>query len=325
MSRRLFMAQLAAAGLLGGPAVATPTGHGPLTKAEAGMIGIGADALRLKLMAAESIGLVGRPGLLEPDMVRAMAFPGVDAETNDTIWTSFFSATQMFVGSTQSPTPVVGYYNAVLDMWWVTQWESSGSVRRVATAKWLSGDMLGSSQAGSGETILPLWLRNLTTSSLIEGLQAAGRAANRRFGEVFALQGSSRASAYDRLPADAPARNLLLERTFAILKGLSAFLHDEPARRAHDQLLLDLNNSPANPQPTGLSPEATETYRIIRHARGLSTRRLRPVAALSIKGSWFVVSSGPFSGRYMLLTAIPQASGGPRIARIALIDVFGRV
>ncbi|KSB88666.1 hypothetical protein AS593_19715 [Caulobacter vibrioides] len=279
------------------------------------LVRLGADAMRLKLKAMSSIRAAG-------EMVAPAVLAGLPArdllppDAVDTLWMLFFQNAQVFVGHARSQTPVVAFFNPLLDLWWVTLWSPTG--RRAEQAKLIAGGAMVPGRPATTDP-LPAWRRRMARISIVDALRGSGGAGDVEFGKIFAFESATPPAAFDRLSA-APGA-LLVERGLGPAAAVQAFSRARQGYPSYGTMVGALSSGA--PPAGGLSAEARRSFAELAKMAPALRARLSPVSVARIEGLWFVVSCTPFSGRYVVLSAHRETPGGGEVARLTLVDLFG--
>ena len=277
----------------------------------------GITAFQLKLVGIGGISrAAAMGGVMAPEAAASLRLNGLPSNQGDTLWGQFFRGAQILLGHLESDTPVVGYYNPILDYWWLTLWDARGKTRRIVAAKILPGGALAAVRPAATDP-KPDWMRRLGLRTVIEELRVSGVAPGQQFSRAFPMDSAAPPKLFDRLVSTAADRDLFVSRGLSATGGVSAFADDGPALAGYADLTGALN-MPNAPAPATLAATATRGYAEVASAPLPTREKMRPLAAFSSGDAWYVISAGPGSGRFILLSMIARRARSA--VQLALID-----
>lgn len=109
---------------------------------------------------------------------------GVEADR--LIWADFFAGALIDIGNEGGRKPVVGYYNPVLEVWLITQWDASLPVPKVEAAFLATTGPLADPDAGfSSVQTAPDWVANWRGVGIIPAIQQQTARASATFKRLF--------------------------------------------------------------------------------------------------------------------------------------------
>jgi hypothetical protein len=228
----------------------------------------------------------------------------------------FLSGCQIFLANRTSENPVVGFYNPVLDVWWLTLWQNTN---QVIGAKFLPAPLFPD---GTSPFLWRPPIENLSPRrTLIESLRTVLSRAKGNFRTEFAIDGKGGQTIFDRIAMPNAAPTEIANRISRIATEVSLFNADGAARAAYAGVTSALAMRAAV-SPAGISSQASEAFAQIAALPFAERAVLVPVGAWKVDQTWFVVSAAVASMGSLVLTAIATNMSSP-IHRLALISAFG--
>ncbi len=238
--------------------------------------------------------------------------PNVTADGSSGLWSLFFRKTQMIFGAENSETPIVGYYNSIVDCWLLTRWQFRGAVAKLAEAVPVKGNSLGK---GGGER--PRWALQPASMDMVQAMQSSATAAVAEFIGRYP-PGSNR-----RVPLSArPDLPALIDRVASVYVTLQWLENDPQAARAVNQTL----DSLAKGDGLKLSQQLDAQSRIdfSPFINGAAFRTRLEVSLVEVAEGGFLIWAGlPENGRWLLLAGYKiQPDGQFGLSRLAFVDLL---
>lgn len=295
MNRRDALTSIAVllATLSTAPAVALPPGD------QAALL---ATAVRVKQLACASIDALRGSGLVTETAITALALPGGVAA--DDAFSLFFAGSQIMLGNVASAAPIVGFYNPIVDGWWLSQWQGSAAI----SAATLQAAPLFVPVAGRAPWQLLFDSRG-QNRTMIESLRRAALDARDDLRSEVALQGATGPRGFVRA-AGGQGFPDFMSRTARVAAQIDAFGQDEAAFAAYGAVSTALTADEPTP-PAILSAQARQAFGLIAAAPLADRIGLLPVAAIRAGDSWLVVAAAPTSPRALVLMAIAVDGSEP--------------
>lgn len=153
--------------------------------------------------------------------------PSLSPEASKLLWSLFFRKTQVVFGADTSPTPIVGYYNPLVDCWLLTKWKLIGEAETLVEVRLVNGSRLG-----TGTGAAPRWAQHLDKDDPVPAIQMSATSAIAEFLHRFPAN-STRSL---ELPASSDIDSFVL-RVSAIFESLSWLKHDPKASSAVSETL----------------------------------------------------------------------------------------
>lgn len=290
-----------------------------VTQAELAQVRLTSAAAKVKAVGAVSGGSLAARGMIPSGAQATLAMPGFDERATDTLLRLFFSTAQIMVGHAGSATPIVAYYSPTLDLWWLTRWTGAPNAPLMAEGKIVPGGSIATG-GRSASPQAPRWFDRLGRSTFIEALRETTQGAYAEFRAEFSPAAREAPRYYDRI--ETRDKDLLRQRAAAFAVNIADFQDDRRLRDLYRETLRRLGNERPEPPP-GLSPDARMAFARMAQASRQIRSGLGPTAAFQLQGRWFLVASGPSSGRFLFLAAIDAKANEP-IARLSLLDTMAQ-
>lgn len=253
---------------------------------------------------------------LTPAAASSIDFKNGDEDQATAAFALFLSGSQIMFSGRSTARPVAGFYNPVLDLWWLTIWQNG---EQVTAAKFLPAPLFS-----DGDTPVP-WrapVENLSPRrTLIETLRLQSQRAKRNFHGEFPVEGSGGQAIFDRISPNGSALSEIGNRIAAVAAELSQFAADRPAYVTYVRLTTALAMSAPEPID-GLSEQADPVFARISSLPQGERAMLVPVAAWRIEDIWLIASAAPASAGTLVLAALTRDPSSP-IHRLAMIAPLG--
>lgn len=259
--------------------------------------------------------LFGRDEHVFPDWA---LYPNVDARANSVLWTYFFQTSQVFLAHLYSSQPMVAYYSAMLDVWWLTEWEYvADDYKMIRSSLW-------STHPEAAVEALPPWLRQLRAGGVSQALAQQVAASVGQFQQLHP-ENACEVSLWPAAATD--QRELFRQRAALAMLSLSEFsnspaaalqikLHDylnQPA--AHERFAKQYLSADFPQQVLASLKQVPQEFR-----QALSTSFV-----IDLEQRIYVISAPPTQGRYFFISEWQRENTNSLLGSLGLIDAYAGV
>lgn len=243
--------------------------------------------------------------------IASFRMPGVGLPMLDPIYRYFFTASQVVPGHASSSTPILGFYSALVDAWWLAVLGPDG--------KFDQGRLSVAPLFDTARHDSPGTLAEFADYGTVDTLRSRTANALRDFRAEFGRESASSPNAFQRVRAHDGISVAVRDRIVALAASVDALGADQAAMRAWSDVAGALAQ-PVPVVPAGLTPVAADQFLAL-SARPQSVRSgHEPVLALRHRVGWTIVSGCANGGSQLLLCRIDYAQRQP-VSRIALVDL----
>jgi len=123
------------------------------------------------------------PGLFDPDnAVWPQNISRQNPELDGPIWQAFFESAVIVPGTFENARPVIGFFNPILDIWLLTQWQQNTDVPRLVAIDVTFTSRIADPLSGvAGIDPSPAWVNRWSSDGLVDAFQDQGRNATEAF------------------------------------------------------------------------------------------------------------------------------------------------
>jgi hypothetical protein len=267
--------------------------------------------LRFRIQAVGSLTNALETTPFSQAAIGSFRLPGVALSMLNPMYRYFFTASQVMLGHAGSRTPILGFYSALVDAWWLAILGPDGKFDQ---ARLSVAPLFDTARHDSSGT-----LADFTRYGAVDTLR--GRTANALsdFRAEFGQESTSPPGAFMRVRYGQEISLVVRDRLVALAASVDGLGADQAAMQAWSEVIAALAE-PIPFAPASLTLNAASQFLTLASQPQLLRSGHAPLLALRHSNGWTVASGSATAGSQLLFCRINSGRQQP-VSRIALVDL----